>query len=180
MGRFICKSIKEIPLKEFEDFALRRETSGYLEGYLKKDALHDEYNNEMRTYIVIDDDTSEIVGYFSLKANIMAIEDDGVFLSLPMIELANFAVNDIYKEVHLDITGLGKMIVSDFVIPIIEKVSNLIGAWGVCIYSLPQEHLIEFYKSIGFVRLPEQYEKRLHQRVKPSYDKDCIFMYQKI
>lgn len=180
MERFICKSIKEIPLSELKDFALRRETSGYLEGYLKNDALYDEINNEMRTYVVIDNDTSEIVGYFSLKANIMAIEHDGEFLSLPMIELANFAVNDVYKEVHSDVTGLGKMIISDFVISIIEKVSNLIGVWGICIYALPQEHLIEFYKSIGFVRLPKQYEKRLHQRVKPSYDRDCIFMYQKI
>lgn len=180
MTKFVCKSIKEISVKDIQKFSLKKETSGYLEHYLKDDAIKDEIDNTMRTYVVLDSDTEEIVGYFSLKTNIIAIDDGKRYDSLPAIEMANFAVNDNYKLAHNDASGLGKMIVSDFVLPIVRQISELVGTWGLCIYALPQDRLIDFYHSIGFSRLPVRYERRLHRRVKPTYDKDCIFMFQKI
>ena len=115
MTKFVCKTIKEISVKDIQKFSLKKETSGYLEHYLKDDAIKDEIDNTMRTYVVLDSDTEEIVGYFSLKTNIIAIDDGKRYDSLPAIEMANFAVNDNYKLAHNDASGLGKMIVSDFV-----------------------------------------------------------------
>jgi len=46
------------------------------------------------------------------------------------------------------------------------------------LYALPYEELISRYKKYGFKRLGQKYEKEIHSRLKPKYDKYCIFMYR--
>ena len=38
--------------------------------------------------------------------------------------------------------------------------------------------MINRYYSYGFSRLNEENELKLHRRLKPKYDKNCIFMFQ--
>ena len=42
------------------------------------------------------------------------------------------------------------------------------------------EHIDYYEKRLGFSRLPVDKESFVHGHVKPEYDKDCIFMYQRI
>ena len=44
--------------------------------------------------------------------------------------------------------------------------------------ALPYDELIIRYKDCGFMRLDSPYEDELHKRLKPLYDRNCIFMYQ--
>ena len=60
--------------KAVQDFVVvHPETGGGLERYLKEDALLDEENSLMRTYLVRHRFTNECVGYFSLKAGLVAV-----------------------------------------------------------------------------------------------------------
>ena len=90
-------------------FKINRPEGYGLQQYIKYTAVKEESADMMRTYIVRDINTNEVVGYYSLKAGLISInerviEDNGkkriVFDTVPGIELANFAVNDIYKENH--------------------------------------------------------------------------------
>ena len=60
------------------------------------------------------------------------------------------------------------------------KTSVYVGVNAVYIYALPEERLINHYRTMGFERLPEQQEKFVQCHVKPKYDEGCIFMYQPI
>ncbi|MBO4630176.1 MAG: hypothetical protein J5687_09535 [Treponema sp.] len=56
--------------------------------------------------------------------------------------------------------------------------AKYVGVNSLYIYALPEEKLIEYYKTVGFSRLPKEQEKFVQYHVKPEYDADCIFMYQ--
>ena len=48
----------------------------------------------------------------------------------------------------------------------------------IYIFALPYEGLIQRYGQYGFKRFEPGHEADLHRRLKPSYDDECIFMYQ--
>ena len=100
------------------------------------------------------------------------------FDSIPAIELANFAVNNTYKESHPEYEGIGKIIFFDFIKPLVREVSEKIGVKSLYIYALPVERLIEYYKSLNFERVEAFIEEKLHKRLRPLYDEECIFMFQ--
>ena len=92
-----------------KDFSIDHESGKGLEIYLKEHSWFDEIYNENRTYIVRDNKTDELVGYFSLKAGLFSIMEktsltlDGKtveFETLPGIELAEFAINHKYISAH--------------------------------------------------------------------------------
>jgi len=92
---------------------------GYgLEHYLKEDALIHENLKLSRTYLVLDSQTKQIAAYFTLRTGLITISR-GLFKgfdALTGIELANFAVNDLYREVHNVIPGFGAYVFSQFII----------------------------------------------------------------
>ena len=137
----------------------------------------------MRTYFVRDNSSSEFVGYFSLKAGLISFNEGGTgsiadFDTLPGVELANFAVNGVYANKHPKLKCLGFRIFNDFIVPIVEKVSESVGVKIIYIFALPFDGLIRQYGRYGFNRLPAEQEDELHRRLKPRYDSECIFMYQ--
>ena len=67
-----------------------------------------------------------------------------------------------------------------FVLPIVQRMSVYVGVNALYVYALPEEKLIEHYRTMGFSRLPEHQEKFVQRHVKPKYDEGCIFMYQVI
>ena len=74
------------------------ETGKGLEIYLKDYAIQDEQDGRMRTYLVRYKATNECDGYFSLKADLISINETRqleteLFDTLPGVELANFALN---------------------------------------------------------------------------------------
>ncbi len=175
-----------------DQFGIADEHGIGLEVYLKEYASADEDNREMRTYLVRTNDTDECVGYFSLKAGLISLHEaeeevlnqDGLeeirieFDTLPGVELANFAVNSCFIEAHPYLKGIGHVLFTEFIIPIINEAAKYIGIKMVYIFALPYERLINRYKTYGFQRLSPDAEKDLHKRLKPRYDEDCKFMYQ--
>lgn len=168
-------------LRLVQKFHVAAETGLGLELYLKKYAVSDEMSHEARTYLVKDNVTDELVGYFSLKTgmvasrkkwNIFNLEID----SLPAVELANFAVNSAYKAAHKEQTGIGSIIFLDFVLPIIKMAADKVGICIVYIFALPYRNLIKYYESLNFKRLSKVAEAFIHRNYKPRYDEGCIFM----
>lgn len=139
----------------------------------------------MRTYFIRDISTNELVCYFSLKAGLISFNEISnnkkvSFDTLSGIEFANFAVNDVYIHNHPNAKGIGLLIFLDFIIPIVRRVSVEVGVRIIYIFALPFESLINRYRDYGFKRSSKSNENQLHRRIKPSYDENCICMYQMV
>lgn len=170
-------------IQDIRDFSVKDTRGEGLANYLKNIAFDDENNGIMRTYLVRDNSSSELVGYFSLKAGLVSFNEGGTgtpadFDTLPGVELANFAVNNFYLVKHPRLKGIGFTIFSDFIVPVIEETAKTIGVKIIYIFALPFDGLIRQYSKYGFNRLPAKREDELHKRLKPRYDSECIFMYQ--
>ncbi len=168
---------------DIKSFSVKDPTGNGLVNYLQYYAFSDEDEGNMRSYVIRDIRSDELAGYFSLKAGLISLnevvtEEGIIFDTLPGVEMADFAVNYRYLQRHPNLRGLGKVIFTDFVHPIIEDAARRIGVRLIYIFALPVEKLIERYGEYGFARLDEQSEEELHKRLKPQYDEDCIFMYQ--
>lgn len=187
--------------KDIMGFSARDLKGKGLINYLQHEAFPDEDNGIMRTCIVRDNATMEMVGYFSLKAGLISYnehdvpvidEETGkkvinnetgevqvrhVFDTLPGVELANFAVNDAYVRKNPVMKGAGLVIYQRFIYPIIRRVAEAIGIKIIYLFALPYDDLIVRYNKYGFKRLDGEYEDKIHSRLKPKYDDSCIFMY---
>ena len=175
------------------NFTIERDEGAGLLEYIQHHAFPEEDAGIMRTYIVRDNKSSEMVGYFSLKAGLISLNerqiettDDKtgekkkvtVFDTLPGVELANFAVNSSYVQKHKEMKGLGVVIFNQFILPIVRQTSENVGVKILYIFALPYDDLIKSYHDrYGFSRLSDQYEDELHKRLKPFYDQYCKFMY---
>ena len=192
-GDYYCDHIKESDLKDIKDFTVRDpERASGLEDYIKKWAWEDEHDGLMRTYIVRDQETDELVGYFSIKAAMMSVNERKkldwrtgrmriYFDTMPGIEIADFAVNETYIEHNEEVRGIGVLIFYEFIYKIVTEIAEMLGVKYLFIYALPYDTLIDRYtKYYHFRRLPEELEQKLHKRIKPEYDDDCYFMYQKL
>ena len=184
------------------NFTVRDEKGAGLLEYIQHFAFPDEDAGTMRTYIVRDNRSSELVGYFSLKAGLISYNERDVavideltgeevvdpetgekrmrrvFDTLPGVELADFAVNQTYIKSHPDLKGVGLVIYKRFILPIIDRAAEEIGIKILYIFALPYEELISRYEKYGFSRLAEKYEIEIHNRLKPEYDESCTFMYR--
>lgn len=156
---------------------------GYgLEYYLKNSALNDENIKMSRTYLIRTSNTKELVAYFTLRTGLITVSRGLLkgFDTYTGIELANFAVNDLYKEANDAIPKLGSYLFKQFILPLVEEISNYIGAAYLYIFALPEYKLISHYKTMGFMEGEKKASRYVYRHVKPVYDKNCIFMYQKL
>jgi len=169
-------SLENIDL--IKNFTVGNDAEG-LECYLKNQAESDEKGCMARTYLIKDKETKELAGYFSLRTGLITVQyDEENFDTIPAIELSNFAVNKAFRENHPEVRFMGAFIFRTFIRPLAECMAKYIGVNSLYIYALPEEKLIEHYKTLGFSRLPPEQEKFVYNHVKPKYDADCIFMYQ--
>ncbi len=182
---FACAHLgaSDLDEKDIMQFTVKYPTGQGLVRYIQLRAFSDEDRGIMRTYIVRDRRSNELVAYFSLKAGLISLNegienDEVIFDTLPGVEIANFAVNNTYMKKHSGLKGVGKVIFTDFIVPVIQEVSANIGIRLIYIFALPVPDLIDRYDKYGFVRLDLKSEEELHRRLKPKYDSNCIFMYQ--
>lgn len=184
---FYCNhlGVSEKDEQDILNFTVKDPNGQGLVNYLRFMSFPEEDSGTMRTYVVRDNYSSELVGYFSLKAGLISVnevhtEDEVTFDTIPGVEVANFAVNQQYLKIHPDLRGTGLIIFNDFIVPTIQEAAKSIGIKIIYIFSLPFERLIERYKEYGFMRLDTVSEDELHKRLKPNYDEDCIFMFQQL
>ena len=125
--------------------------------------------------------TRDLACYFSLRTCLIPYELAGRRINLSAIELANFAVNDNYRRSQRAVAKIGEYVFVEIIRPLAKHISTCVGAGWLCVFALPKERLIDYYKkNLGFSRLPADKETLVYGHVKPEYDKDCIFMYQRI
>lgn len=173
----LLKNDKNIDL--INNFCVNEQTGKGLEYYLRLQAIADEKCFINRTYLVKDNETNELVGYFSLKAGMVSVNESWIgneFDAIPGVELANFAVNSNYKQAHEEATGIGQIIFMDFILPICQRAAQKIGINFIYIFALPYPKLINYYQKLNFTRLKPKEEKKIHRHFKPRYDRGCIFM----
>ncbi|MBQ3334009.1 MAG: hypothetical protein IJG85_00180 [Eubacteriaceae bacterium] len=180
-------------LQAIDAFIIDKPEGRGLQDYFKYVACDDEKRNIMRTYLVRYRQTDACVGYFSLKAGLISMNESVDFVlnektgrseeirsfdTLPGVEMANFAVNSAFVASYPRLKGLGQIIFSEFVIPIVKQSAEQIGIKLIYIFALPEENLIHRYETYGFQRMSPALEADFHRRLKPRYDENCIFMYQ--
>lgn len=180
---FYCEHLLESDINTLliQNFTVKNPSGINLVEYLKCLAEKSESTNENRTYLVKDKTTNEIAGYFALRNGLFTLHNPyrpDYMLTVPAIELSNFAVNETYRKGHPDTEKIGRTILYDFVIPIAKYIQTLTAVQALYIYALPENKLIEHYSSLGFERLKADEEQFVHQNVKPAYDDGCIFMFQ--
>ncbi|MCH5149786.1 MAG: hypothetical protein J1G30_03885 [Spirochaetales bacterium] len=179
---FIVEHIFQSPenRKLIKTFSVSNGAEG-LELYLKEVAEIEETEKQARTYLIKDRYSGELACYFSLRTGLVTLQVSGEeFDSLSAIELSNFAMNQNYKASHSDVNKGGSYFFKQFILPLVRFVSDFIGVSTLYIYALPVQKLMEHYKKMGFTRLPAEQEKFVQSHVKPKYDENCIFMYQKL
>lgn len=175
--------IEHLGLDENTDcFTVNNPKGKGLESYFRKYAIRDEEENIARTYVIKDNSSKEIVAYFTLRSGLITVSRGFLkgFDAITGIELANFAVNDSYREVHDVIPRLGSYIFYTFILPLVKNISCYVGAKLIYIYALPEDKLMSHYETMGFSRTSEKMERFVYSHVKPAYDKNCIFMIRKI
>ena len=182
----ICRHISDSKesIKTIQNFSVSHpETGSDLERYLKNVAIQDEADGIMRTYLVHHKITDECVGYFSLKAGLVStneitLPDKSIaFDTFPGVELSNFALNRHFQD-KFKRPGLGGILFRKLITPFVLKHAATLGINVIYLFALPYQKLIATYEKYGFHRLPKQAEIELHRRIKPYYDKSCVFMFQ--
>ena len=122
---FYCEHLLEREENELliQDFTVKNPSGENLAAYLKEFAAQSEEDNDNRTYLVKDKNTDEVAGYFALRNGLFTLQDfKGRILTIPAIELSNFAVNETYRQGHPDAVRIGQAILYDFIIPIAKYI----------------------------------------------------------
>ncbi len=190
---FYCEHLtlsREV-MQDVDNFQVLMQEGKGLVDYLQTYAFHDENTGAQRIYLVRDLKTDELVAYFGLKTGLISTNErevviDGkrhvVFDTVSGIELAEFAINQNYVESHPDYKGCGLIIFNDFIVPICEKVQELAGCEILYGFSVDTEGklLSRYLSEYGFERLDPESEAKVQERLRPYFDKGCVFIYQKI
>jgi len=179
---FTLEHLSKEDKADIEKFYVKNPKGKGLEFYLKNMALDEEESGETRTYLVRDNQTHEVVAYFSLRTGLITNRTSIYsFDNLTAIELSNFAVNDNYRLYNDIMAHIGSYIFSEFIMPCVLKIQEYVGSAYLYIFALPEEKLMNHYCTMGFCRIKnKRLEKFIHRHIKPAYDKNCIFMYQQI
>lgn len=167
--------------EDINKFRINRPEGAGLEVYLKQTALAEEKEGTSRTYLIKEKISKQIVAYFTLRTGLITVRASFFsFDNYTGIELSNFAVNDAYRDHNDALPQLGSYIFQAFILPLVREINKYIGATFLYIFALPQNRLMNHYRTIGFQTASREVSKFLYRHVKPAYDKHCVFMYLKI
>lgn len=161
-----------------QDFQPTRPEGYGLTRYLQDQAFIDEESGNIRTYLIRQKGTGELVGYYSIRAGNILLRQNESTNVISGIELTNFAVNGKYRVRHPKVTMVGARIFYGFIMPQIREIRETLGVKILYIFALDQVPLLNYYKRLGFLSLQKQDEQFVYQTCKPSYDVTCIFMYK--
>ena len=180
-----CTHISDNDIEPIMNFRVIKEEGSGVEKFINYYSFIHEDELLDRSYLVWMKETDELVAFFSLRAGFVArnnmYEHEDSFDSLPGIEISNFAINKAFREKYPTTKGIDKVIFESIIKPIIKQASEIVGIRMIYIFALPIEKLIGYYNDkLEFSRLHEIEEEKMHNRIRPEYDKDCIFMYQRI
>lgn len=128
-----------------------------LDNYFQKQASQDVKRNLSACFVLIDKNTDEISGYYTLSSNSIPqnqIPEDfkrklpPSYLSIPTILLGRLAINSKYQG-----KGFGQLLLVDALKRCFDT-SESIGAYAVIVDPLDHE-AEQFYDKFGFIKLPD-------------------------
>ena len=141
--------------------------------------FHDAYGSTMEgrenTFMVTF--RGKIVALYTIKGAIIMENWDthAEFDTSSACELVNFALRKEYRG-H----KLGEKIFQKVIWKRLRRIERAgMPIRYITLYALPKPELLKYYEEeLGFKRLPLMYEAFLEEKIKPRYDRGCIFMYK--
>lgn len=141
----------------------------YYEEYLKFVAINDQFEGYGRTYILVnrDNDKTEIVGFFTLRATACILNDIDKPVSHPAIEISTLAVAHQYERKQL-----GRLMIH-IVCALTNRLRRFIGVRYIVLRS--DVRAVDFYKSCGFLEGGSWYNVP-----ETNQNRECVPMYMKL
>lgn len=138
-----------------------------LNTFLSDDAFNYMDDKQGKTYILMDNDKSCIMAFYTIKANAIHTynEDAKEYIAYPVVEISRIAVA--YELQH---NGLGKLLFYDYILPKIHVVSEIMSIYGIIVF-VENENTngISFYESLGFEKANEE----IQRAISDSYNEEC-------
>jgi len=139
--------------------------------YLKFKALED---TQATTFIVLDDNSNDIICYYSLSCCGFVVNNGTNFTIYPAVEIKMFAIDEKYQHMNysenIEDGNFSDMLFSEVIGNIYNFTDNYCGADKVILYSVPDAE--SFYTRNGFKR----FERFMLQSTSIFVD-GCIPMY---
>lgn len=118
------------------------------------------------TYILTSSaESSEILGFYTLKTSGIQIQENGEYNSIPVIEIARIAMH-----YEMQGNGLGKYVFYTYILPKIKEVAKLVAVKAIIAFVEPNdEKAIGFYRSVGFEKAKDEVQKEIED----SFNEEC-------
>ncbi len=196
--KIVCRKLDES--MNLEGFECEEEPQ--MANIFKEYAMEGMKDHAEYTFVVMEEGSREIVGFFTIKfgsvlipypkaegtnkvwlfmrrkaAKIFKLMESQRFETVSACEIVNFVVNSAYSKRE---KGIGVAIYNTFIVALLKSYRKAnVPFEYVYLYALPRKGLIKHYKSLGFQRTDPETESFIVNHVRPQYDDTCIFMYKK-
>lgn len=147
-----------------------------IEDFLYNKAITFEKKLRSRTYLLLNQDTLEVAGYFSIAISVLyadeikekillEIGDLQIKKDIPCLLIGQIAKSDNYKGIKLG------NILMEHAIKKLEITNKIVGGRFILLDALNNEKIISFYKEFGFFEIEEiNKEKESIKMIRPFYD----------
>lgn len=122
--------------------------SNFYKSYLQLIALSDLKDGRGTTHLCIDAKANRIMGFISLRASSVVIDEDGRLVGSPAIEISVLAVDSTYEK-----QGVGRTLIDYAVWKANEMRKRNIGVQYMVLIADPKA--IGFYEKMGFEPMPQ-------------------------
>lgn len=151
--------------------------------YLVKFARKHTEQSLNKIYLVRNSKTKTIVAWFGLKSATLPFNDKGNLFLIPAIEMTHFAVDERFKSPENEKRPIktGEFIFWNYILPIVQNVSEAVGCKNLFLFSINTPKLINYYKTkLGFKEFLNLDDKDFFDYAISDYDSDCKFLYMPI
>jgi ribosomal protein S18 acetylase RimI-like enzyme len=140
----------------------------HYEEYIKYCAVTDYMTGKGRTYIILNEDPQEIIGFVTLRASSLVDVGGKPISGRSAVEITELAVSANYEK-----QGYGKML-TDLALTIVDTMrTEYLGIEYITLCSDPQS--VPFYSHIGFSKIADYYEIP-----REGWNENCIPMAMKL
>ena len=126
---------------------------------------YDEQKYGITYVLTASEASSEILGFYTLKASGIQIQEDGEYNSIPVVEIARIAM-------HYDLQGqkIGQYVFYTYILPKVKAVAENVAVKAIIAFVEPEdEQAIGFYKSIGFEKASDLVQREIAE----SFNEEC-------
>lgn len=137
-----------------------------LDTFLSSQAFkYDEQKYGITYVLTASENDRDILGFYTLKASGIQVEEDGEYNSIPVIEIARIAMSHTIQR-----RGIGRYVFYNYILPKIKTVANIVAVKAIIAFVEPDdEQAINFYTSIGFQKATEDVQKEIED----SFNEEC-------